>query len=110
MPVVPVTTGPDELDPAALEQRPRERAGRVVGPLRHAAGALAELGDPGSDVGCLAARGKPRLDRAVGAGRERLRGPHDHVEQQVAEGADHERNRTIAAWIGSHSRAACARS
>jgi hypothetical protein len=100
----------DQLDPATFEQRSRKRAGRVVGLLRHATGELAELGDPCRHVRRLAARRKPGLDRAVGARSERLGGPHDHVEEHVAESADHEGNRTIAAWIGSHSRPACARS
>ena len=38
-PVVPVHDRPDELDAARLEQRPRERARRVVGLLGDAAGA-----------------------------------------------------------------------
>src|SRR5512133_178184 len=100
----------EELDPAALEHRPRKRAGRIVGAFRHAAGALAELDDPRRHVGRLAAGRKPGLDGAVGAGSEWLGGPHDYVEEHVAESADHEATPTIVAWTGSSSRAACARS
>ena len=102
---------PDELDPAPLEQRPHERAGRVIGLLRHAARRLAELGRPRRHVGRLARpsrRGSRPACRRPAASGSAIRTITS--SSSVAEGADHERNRTIAAWIGSHVGAACARS
>ena len=89
---------PDELDSA------RSSSARASAPAASSAclatqrAPLAELGRPRRNVRRLAAGREPGLDRRVGAARERLASPHDHVEQRVAESADHEA--PLQSWHG----------
>ena len=88
------STGPDELDAELAQPRRRERAGVVGAALADEARAAAEGRDPGRDVRRLAARAEHDPRGRVGAGRERLLEPDDHVEHEVAEAEDRHRLRS----------------
>ena len=77
-------------------RREGEPAAVVVAALGHHSGAASEGGYPGGDVRRLAARREGCPRRGVRSGCERLLQPHDHVEKQVAERADH--GFTILPW------------
>ena len=90
---------PGHVDAELLQTRGRDPAAVVVAALADEAGASAERGDPRGHVRRLPARGQHGARGRVRAGRERLLQPHDHVQQQVTEGADEgAHGATILPW------------
>ena len=79
-----------DVDPVAGEPRCGRPAGLVVGALADEPRVAAQLADPGGDVRGLAAGPELGHRIRVRALSEGLREADDHVEQQVAEGDDHE--------------------
>ena len=89
VPVRPSTTGPHTSTPyrssAALAVAPASSSARLADEPRLAA----ELRDPRGHVRRLPARAEFRDGVRVRALGERLREPHDHVEEQVTKAHDH---------------------
>ena len=70
--------------------------GSVAASLSDEPRLCAQLGRPGSDVGRLSACADARLDRALLVRPGGIASEHDHVEEQVAQGADqHAYNRPM---------------
>ena len=88
------STGPTSSTPSS-SRRDAASDARVVGAaLADEPRAAPERRDPGRDVGRLAARPEHDPRGRVGAGRERLLEPDDHVEHEVSEAADRHRLRS----------------
>ncbi len=84
----------DELDTELAQSCGGERPGVVSAALADEAGASAELGDPGGDVGGLPAGAEHDARPRVGPRREWLLEPDDHVQHEVPEAADRHRIRS----------------
>ncbi len=94
---------PADLDAAHAELAAEHRAGIVVRLYRDDASLRGEGGRPGRDVRGLPARSERRHGRGVVPRRQARVEPDDHVEEQIAEGADN--HRRIVSWTARTSEA-----
>ena len=90
-----------ELDAAGGELAGEQAAGGISGSLAHEARLPAERGHPGGHVRRLAAGSDAGSAVGVRVRHDRPVHAHDHVEQQVADRADHASEPRLRSWTAS---------